>query len=110
MCAPLRFEARAVRRGLRDARAAGSGRRAARRGAPEVLAGRQAGRAARAAELATGTFATMADVAGGVAPERQPGDLVVATEVVTVRDGQPDPATALPRRRRCCWASCGGRA
>ena len=38
VCAPLRFEARAVRRGLRDsARAAGSGRRAARRGAPEVL-------------------------------------------------------------------------
>ena len=28
-------------------------------------------------------------------PDLDPGDLVVATEVVTVRDGQPDPATAL---------------
>jgi 4-hydroxy-3-methylbut-2-enyl diphosphate reductase len=100
VCAPLRFEARAVRRGLRDsARAAGSGRRAARRGAPEVLrAGYGAAKAAaRAAELATGTFATMAvmGTGAGLAPELNPGDLVVATEVVTVRDGQPDPATAL---------------
>ena len=100
VCAPLRFEARAVRRGLRDsARAAGSGRRAARRGAPEVLrAGYGAAKAAaRAAELETGTFATMAimGTGAGLAPELNPGDLVVATEVVTVRGGQPDPATAL---------------
>src|SRR6201994_4132258 len=105
VCAPLRFEARAVRRGLRDsARAAGRGpagrgRRAARRGAPEVLrVGYGPARAAaRAAELESGTFATMAvmGTGAGLAPDLNPGDLVVGTEVAMVRDGQPDPATVV---------------
>ncbi|HEX4257012.1 MAG TPA: hypothetical protein VH089_18110 [Streptosporangiaceae bacterium] len=100
VCAPLRFEARAVRRGLRDsARAAGSSRRAARRGAPEVLrTGYGAAKAtARAAELETGPFATMAvmGTGAGLAPELNPGDLIVGTEVVTVRDGRPDPDTVV---------------
>ncbi|HEX4255127.1 MAG TPA: 4-hydroxy-3-methylbut-2-enyl diphosphate reductase [Streptosporangiaceae bacterium] len=100
VCAPLRFEARAVRRGLRDsARAAGSGRRAARAAAPGVLRiGYGPARAAdRAARIEAGSFGMMAitGTAAGLAPDLNPGDLIVATEVVTVRDGRPDPATAV---------------
>src|SRR6202012_2301000 len=100
VCAPLRFEARAVRRGLRDsARAAGRGRRAARRGAPEVLrAGYGPARAAaRAAELESGTFATMAvmGTGAGPAPGLNPRELVGGTGVALAREGQPDPATVV---------------
>src|SRR6201999_966190 len=101
VCAPLRFEARAVRRGLRDsARAAGSGRRAARAAAPAVVrTGYGPTRAAdRAARLEADSFRMMAitGTAAGLAPDLNPGDLIVATEVVAVRDGRPDPATAVP--------------
>jgi 4-hydroxy-3-methylbut-2-enyl diphosphate reductase len=101
VCAPLRFEARAVRRGLRDsARAAGSGRRAARAAVPAVLrTGYGPARAAdRAARIESGSFRMMAitGTAAGLAPDLNPGDLIVATEVVAVRDGHPDPATAVP--------------
>ncbi|HEY6500332.1 MAG TPA: 4-hydroxy-3-methylbut-2-enyl diphosphate reductase [Streptosporangiaceae bacterium] len=101
VCAPLRFEARAVRRGLRDsARAAGSGRRAARAAAPAVLrTGYGPARVAdRAARLEADSFGMMAitGTGAGLAPDLHPGDLVVGTEVVTVRDGRPDPATAVP--------------
>jgi 4-hydroxy-3-methylbut-2-enyl diphosphate reductase len=101
VCAPLRFEARAVRRGLRDsARAAGRGRRAARAAAPAVLrTGYGPARAAdRAARIEAGSFRMMAitGTAAGLVPDLNPGDLIVATEVVTVRDGRPDPATAVP--------------
>jgi 4-hydroxy-3-methylbut-2-enyl diphosphate reductase len=101
VCAPLRFEARAVRRGLRDsARAAGSGRRAARAAAPAVLrTGYGPARAAdQAARIEAGSFRMMAitGTAAGLAPDLNPGDLIVATEVVAVRDGRPDPATAVP--------------
>jgi 4-hydroxy-3-methylbut-2-enyl diphosphate reductase len=100
VCAPLRFEARAVRRGLRDsARAAGGSRRAARATAPTVLrTGYGPARAAdRATELEGGPFAAMAvtGTGAGLAPDLSPGDLVVGTQVVSVRDGQPDPATVV---------------
>src|SRR6202000_641998 len=86
---------------LRDsARAAGSGRRAARAAAPAVLrTGYGSTPAAdRAAPLQAGSFGMMAitGTGAGLAPDLHPGDLVVGTEVVTVRDGRPDPATAVP--------------
>jgi 4-hydroxy-3-methylbut-2-enyl diphosphate reductase len=100
VCAPLRFEARAVRRGLRDsAKAAGSSRRAARAATPDVLrTGYGPTRASdRAARLEAETFGKMAimGTGAGLAPDLHPGDLVVGTEVISVRDGRPDPATAV---------------
>jgi 4-hydroxy-3-methylbut-2-en-1-yl diphosphate reductase len=80
ICAPLRPEARAVRRGL--GRSGGAGRHA---GDPAVIrTGLGAVKAARRAEgLAREPFGMLVitGVAGALDRELQPGDLVVATEV-----------------------------
>jgi 4-hydroxy-3-methylbut-2-enyl diphosphate reductase len=71
VCAPLRMEARAVRRGL------GSRSRVVQTGYGPRRAGRQAGR------LAGSSFGMLAvtGTGGGLADDLSPGDLVVASEV-----------------------------
>jgi 4-hydroxy-3-methylbut-2-enyl diphosphate reductase len=80
VCSPLRIEARAVRRGLRD-----TGRPEGGAGGTRVRVTGYGGARARrqAAELATGEFGMLAvaGVGGGLAADMSPGDLVVATEV-----------------------------
>src|SRR5260370_14697762 len=77
ICAPLRIEARAIRRGLR-----------ASINPPEVLrTGYGTTRAAeRAGEISHRSFGQMAimGVGGGLTDDLSPGDLVVGTEVGTV--------------------------
>ena len=92
VCAPLRVEARAVRRGLRDsARAAGTtGRDDAGDAASVVRTGYGTTRAAnRAAEVEHIPFGMMAitGTGAGLVPDLSPGDLVVASEVARVGDG-----------------------
>ena len=86
VCAPLRVEARALRRGLR--RAGGDGSRVIRTGYGPGRSGR------RAADIGASSFGMMAvaGVAGGLVPGLEPGDLVVATEV----GGAGAPAVACP--------------
>ncbi len=76
VCAPLRIEARAIRRGL-TGRAAGSAVSVARTG----FGPRRSAR--RAAELARQPFSTLAvtGVGGALDPDLKPGEIVVATEV-----------------------------
>jgi len=99
VCAPLRLEARAVGRGLRDSgRAAGAGRGAQ---PPTVLrTGYGPRRAAdRADTVRRGPFGMLAitGTGAGLAPELAPGDLVVATEVTSVGGGPADgPALRSP--------------
>ncbi len=97
VCAPLRLEARAIRRGLRGTarengaapdNGAGRDRRAGQgtgRGAAQVVATGYGPRraSARAAMLREQPFAAMAiaGVGGGLAADLRPGDLVVASEV-----------------------------
>ncbi len=100
VCAPLRLEARAVRRGLRGAAQAG----AAQAGAGQAGAGRvvatgygPARAAAQADAVRQEPFAALAvaGTGGGLAGGLRPGDLVVASEV---RDGHsviPCPSAAL---------------
>ncbi|MBO0776128.1 MAG: 4-hydroxy-3-methylbut-2-enyl diphosphate reductase, partial [Actinobacteria bacterium] len=71
VCAPLRVEARAVRRGI------GAGGRVVQTGYGQRRAGRQADRLRRSP---FGMLA-VAGTGGGLAPDLAPGDLVVATEV-----------------------------
>jgi 4-hydroxy-3-methylbut-2-enyl diphosphate reductase len=92
VCAPLRVEARAVRRGLRDsARTAGAaGRDGAGQAASVVRTGYGTTRAAsRAAEVQHIPFGMMAitGTGAGLVPDVRPGDLVVASEVTRVSDG-----------------------
>jgi 4-hydroxy-3-methylbut-2-en-1-yl diphosphate reductase len=70
VAAPMRFEARAVRRGAPGARLVrtGVGRRAARRAAGQL-------------GHVDGNVVALTGFAGGLAPELEPGDVVVATEV-----------------------------
>ena len=70
VAAPMRFEAHAVRRGAPGANLirTGVGRRAARRAAGQL------GHAA-------GNVVALTGFAGGLSPELEPGDVVVATEV-----------------------------
>jgi 4-hydroxy-3-methylbut-2-enyl diphosphate reductase len=80
ICAPLRAEERAVRRGLRDT--GDAGRRGGR--ATVTRTGFGPAKAARRAEdLAREPFGMLVitGVGGALDPELQPGDLVVATEV-----------------------------
>ncbi len=94
VCAPLRFEARAVRRGLRDGDSgadSGAGRRIAD---PTVLrtgygTKRSAGRLEKMRQVPFGTLA-ITGTGVGLAPDLSPGDLVVATEVTSVGDGARD--------------------
>jgi 4-hydroxy-3-methylbut-2-enyl diphosphate reductase len=92
VCAPLRVEARAVRRGLRDsAQAAGTaGRDDAGDAASVVRTGYGTTRAAnRAAEVEHIPFGMMAitGTGAGLVPDLSPGDLVVASEVAQAGDG-----------------------
>jgi 4-hydroxy-3-methylbut-2-en-1-yl diphosphate reductase len=99
VCAPLRFEARAVRRGLRDSARAGDGASRAGPDSPTVMrTGYGPARAARQAEkVRQGPFGMLA-IAGtgaGLAPGLSPGDLVVATEITSVGDAGPGDGPAL---------------
>ena len=97
VCAPLRFEARAVRRGLRDGDSgadSGAGRGIA--DTPTVLrtgygTKRSAGRLEKMGQVPFGTLA-ITGTGVGLAPDLSPGDLVVATEVTSVGDGARDGA------------------
>ena len=86
ICAPLRVEAQALRRGLR--RAGGDGSRVIRTGYGPDRSRR------RAADIGASPFGMMAvaGVGGGLVPGLEPGDLVVATEV----GGAGAPAVACP--------------
>ncbi|MGO9781357.1 MAG: 4-hydroxy-3-methylbut-2-enyl diphosphate reductase, partial [Streptosporangiaceae bacterium] len=91
VCAPLRFEARAVRRGLRDGDS-GAGRGIA--DSPTVLrtgygTKRSAGRLEKMRQVPFGTLA-ITGTGVGLAPDLSPGDLVVATEVTSAGDGAFD--------------------
>jgi 4-hydroxy-3-methylbut-2-enyl diphosphate reductase len=98
VCAPLRVEARAVRRGLRDsARDAGAaGRDGAGEAASVVRTGYGTTRAtSRAAKVQHIPFGMMAitGTGAGLVPDLRPGDLVVASEVTRVDgDGHSDGA------------------
>ncbi len=115
VCAPLRLEARAVRRGLRSASRAGAGQAGASQfgasqfGASQFGAGQAgAGRvvvtgygprraAARADALRQEPFGALAvaGTGGGLSAELRPGDLVVASEVSDGRSVIPCPSAAL---------------
>jgi len=99
VCAPLRFEARAIRRGLRDSARAGGGTGRGDAGSPTVMrTGYGSVRAARHAEkVREGSFGMLAitGTGAGLAPVLRPGDLVVATEVTSVGDGGPGDGPAL---------------
>ena len=99
VCAPLRFEARAVRRGLRDSARAGGGTGRSDAGSPTVMrTGYGSVRAARHAEKAReGSFGMLAitGTGAGLAPVLSPGDLVVATDVTSVGAGGPGDGPAL---------------
>jgi 4-hydroxy-3-methylbut-2-enyl diphosphate reductase len=88
VCAPLRVEARALRRGLRAA--GGDGSRVSRIGYGPDRSRR------RAADIGASPFGkiAVAGVAAGLGPDLQPGDLVVATEVVA--DGGTQPPVRCP--------------
>ena len=103
VCAPLRFEARAVRRGLRDGDSgdrdsgadSGAGRGIA--DTPTVLrtgygAKRSAGRLEKMRQVPFGSLA-ITGTGVGLAPDLSPGDLVVASEVTSVGDGARDGAS-----------------
>jgi 4-hydroxy-3-methylbut-2-enyl diphosphate reductase len=115
VCAPLRLEARAVRRGLRDAGQVSAGQvSAGQAGAGSAGAG-QAGVAqigagqvvatgygprrasARAATLRQQPFAALAvaGTGGGLAADLRPGDLVVASEVSDGHNVIPCASAAL---------------
>jgi 4-hydroxy-3-methylbut-2-enyl diphosphate reductase len=83
VCAPLRIEARAVRRGLRDARLSDAGGPAAPGGHIQVIrTGYGPVRAAAAAAGLTGAEAlAVCGVGGGLTSELRTGDLVVASQV-----------------------------
>ena len=87
MLAPLRLEARAVRRGLREAasRVQRTGMGAARAGrAARLLAGddpRTPGKVAGESQPNPFSALVVMGTAAGVAADLKPGDLVVATEV-----------------------------
>jgi 4-hydroxy-3-methylbut-2-enyl diphosphate reductase len=84
-CAPLRLEARALRRGL------GAAAGVVRTGYGERASRRAVGRLADAAFL----HLVIGGTCGGLSADLRPGDLVVATEVSC--DSKPgDPAAALP--------------
>ncbi len=87
ICAPMRIEARAVRRGLRDS----TGATGITGSAAEVLrTGYGSRRAAdRAGELKTGSFGQLAimGTAAGLTADLSPGDLVVGTEAGAVSCG-----------------------
>ena len=70
VAAPMRFEAHAVRRGAPAANVirTGVGRRAARRAAGQL-------------GHVDGNVVALTGFAGGLSPELEPGDVVVATEV-----------------------------
>ena len=90
VCAPLRLEARAVRRGLRGTGQVIAGQAGAgQAGVAQVVAAGYGPRraSARAAALRPQPFAALAvaGTGGGLAADLQPGDLVVASEV---SDGQ----------------------
>ena len=98
VCAPLRFEARAVRRGLRDGdpgdSGAGSGAGHGIADPPTVLrtgygTKRSAGRLEKMRQVRFGTLA-ITGTGVGLAPDLSPGDLVVATEVISAGDGARD--------------------
>jgi 4-hydroxy-3-methylbut-2-enyl diphosphate reductase len=99
VCAPLRFEARAVRRGLRDSARAGGGPAAGGTEAASVLrTGYGTTRAAnRADELRQTSFGMLAitGTGAGLDQELSPGDLVVATEVTRAGDGGADDGAAV---------------
>jgi len=99
VCAPLRFEARAIRRGLRDSARAGGGTGRGDAGSPTVMrTGYGSVRAARHAEkVREGSFGMLAitGTGAGLAPVLRPGDLVVASEVTSVGDGGPGDGPAL---------------
>ncbi len=99
VCAPLLFEARAVRRGLRDSARAGGGASGADAHPPTVMrTGYGPARAARHAEkVRQGPFGMLAitGTGAGLAPDLIPGDLVVATEVASVGDAGPGDGAAL---------------
>jgi 4-hydroxy-3-methylbut-2-enyl diphosphate reductase len=110
VCAPLRAEARAVRRGLRDsARVTGpaggtgaTGRDGAGDAARVVRTGLGTTRAAsRAADVSQIPFGMMAitGTGAGLHPDLEPGDLVVASEVIRVGDGDTDGAADGPTVR-----------
>ncbi|MFY9933235.1 MAG: hypothetical protein WAK82_35045, partial [Streptosporangiaceae bacterium] len=87
ICAPMRIEARAVRRGLRDS----TGATGITGSTAEVLrTGYGSRRAAdRAGELKTGSFGQLAimGTAAGLTAGLSPGDLVVGTEAGAVSCG-----------------------
>jgi 4-hydroxy-3-methylbut-2-en-1-yl diphosphate reductase len=96
VCAPLRFEARAVRRGLTDAAAASAGGR--RTGFAVVATGMGARRSRAAAERLRASAAgavAITGTCGGLAPGLEPGDLIVAT-VVIGPDGRRVTCPAAP--------------
>ncbi len=103
VCAPLRFEARAVRRGLRDSARAGGGTSRDDADTPTVIrTGYGSSRAASHAEkVRHGPFGMLAitGTGAGLVPELSPGDLVVATEVTSLGGAGPSGAPVAPPLR-----------
>jgi 4-hydroxy-3-methylbut-2-en-1-yl diphosphate reductase len=110
VCAPLRLEARAVRRGLRGASQAGASQfgagefGAGQAGASQFGTGRVVATgygprraAARADALRQEPFAALAvaGTGGGLSAELRPGDLVVASEVSDGHSVIPCPSATL---------------
>jgi 4-hydroxy-3-methylbut-2-en-1-yl diphosphate reductase len=84
ICAPLRVEARALRRGLRGAGSSGSSATAGQPGVTVVRTGYGPVRSAEAASMLEGAAPDMiavGGVAGALAHDLRPGDLVVAASV-----------------------------
>ncbi|HLH57779.1 MAG TPA: 4-hydroxy-3-methylbut-2-enyl diphosphate reductase [Streptosporangiaceae bacterium] len=106
VCAPLRVEARAVRRGLRDSARAGSRATGSQAPAGDGAAGASVLRTGygtrrashRAVEVSHGTFGMMAitGTGAGLTADLSPGDLVVASEVVAVSDDGPGAGVRVP--------------
>ena len=94
VCAPLRIEARAVRRGLRGH--GGQGLEVLRTGWAPGGPGRR-GRSGCAASDADAVAVT--GTCGGLAPGLEPGDLIVATEVIGP-DGRPGELPVRPAAGR----------
>jgi 4-hydroxy-3-methylbut-2-en-1-yl diphosphate reductase len=100
VCAPLRFEARAVRRGLRDSARASSGAAGGAETRSVLRTGYGTTRRAtnRVAEVRQIPFGMLAitGTGAGLAADLSPGDLVVATEVASVTDGGPSGVVRAP--------------
>ena len=115
VCAPLLFEARAVRRGLRDSARAGGGASRADADPPTVMrTGYGPARAARHAEkVRQGPFGMLAitGTGAGLAPDLSPATSSWPPRSPASVTRAPVMVPRCARRPRRCWsASCAGRA